>query len=119
MKHVKYIGILLIISLMGMLLVTMKVEATPPRYINLKYDKNTEILKVLVFHFSPVRTFHYIYRVIVEKNGVLEQSHFYSKQPSFLANRYEYNISASSGDMLTVSAYCILFGYNTFSITVN
>jgi len=118
MKYVKYIGIFSIVLLVGVSLVTMKAEATPPRYINLKYDKNTDTLKVIVSHISPVRGFHYIYRVAVEKNGVLEQSHFYKKQPAFFLNRYEYNISASSGDILTVSAYCILFGYNSVSIKV-
>ena len=118
MKFMKYIGIFITLTVICISLLTMNVNATPPRYINLKYNTNTDTLKVTVFHFSPIRSFHYIYRVIVEKNGVLEQSHFYSKQPSFLANRFEYIISASPGDKLTVSAFCILFGYNTFSITV-
>lgn len=118
MKYIKYIGIFIIVLLMGMTMVTMKADATPPRFIGLNYNTDTNTLKVLVSHLSPVRSIHYIYRVSVEKNGVLEQSHFYTKQPSFFLNRYEYNIAANPGDTLTVSAFCILWGYNTRSIIV-
>jgi len=119
MKNVKYIGFFVVVLLTGMSLVAMKADATPPRYIGLKYDTNTDTLKVTITHLTPVRGIHYIYRVAVEKNGVIVQSHFYSKQPSFFINRFEYNISAGPGDKLTISAYCILFGYNSMSITVS
>jgi len=118
MKYVKYIGIFVIVLLMGTTLVTIKADATPPRFIGLSYSTNTNTLKVVVSHLSPVRSIHFIYRVSVRKNGVLEQSYLYTKQPNFFLNRYEYNISANPGDTLTVSAFCILWGYNTRSIIV-
>jgi hypothetical protein len=117
MRSMKIIGIFVIglfitISLMSL------VNATPPRYLKIQYQTSTNTLKVTLSHFSPARSIHYIYRIIVQKNGALEQSHFYSTQPSFFINTYEYNLSANPGDIITVSAYCVLFGYNTRSTTV-
>jgi hypothetical protein len=118
MKYSKYIGIIIIIILTNVLFLSTITEATPPRFIGLQYDKNTNVLKVIISHLSPARSFHYIYRIVIQKNGVIEQVHFYNKQPGFLFNRYEFNISAEPGDQITVSAFCILFGYNTRSIII-
>jgi len=104
---------------MSLSIVHQGVDATPPRYIKIQYQVNTDTLKVTVSHISPVRSIHYIYRIVVEKDGVLEQVHFYNKQPRFFLNTYEYNLSAGPGDVITVSAYCILFGYNTRSTTIS
>jgi hypothetical protein len=118
MKSLKVIGILVIGLFITLSLVPLG-NATPPRYLKVQYQESTHILKVILSHISPVRSLHYIYRIIVQKNGILEQSHFYSKQPRFFINTYEYNLSANPGDIITVSAYCVLFGYNTRSTTVS
>jgi hypothetical protein len=107
------IGLLITISLVPL------GNATPPRYLRIQYKASTSTLKVTLTHATPVRSIHYIYRIIVQKNGVLEQSHFYSKQPRFFINTYDYNLSANPGDVITVSAFCILFGYNTRSKTIS
>jgi len=117
MKFLKIFGITLLVLLVSMSLVPFA-QATPPRYLKIQYQESTNTLKVILTHASPVRSIHYIYRIIVQKNGVLEQSHFYTKQPRFFINTYEYNLSANPGDVITVSAYCVLFGYNTRSMTV-
>jgi len=119
MKYMKYIGIISIALFLSVSLIPLGVHATPPRYINIQYQANTHTLKVTISHITPVRSIHYIYRIVVEKNGVLDQVHFYSKQPRFFLNTYEYNMSANPGDVITVSAYCVLFGYNSRSITVS
>jgi hypothetical protein len=106
-------GMLLMLSFMPI------IPATPPRYLKIEYSESTNILQVTLTHFSPARSIHYIYRIAIQINGVLEQSHFYTKQPHFFLNIYEFNVSASSGDVITVSAYCVLFGYNTQSTTVS
>ncbi len=118
MRSMKVVGIIVIGLLVTISLVPLG-NATPPRYLKVQYDVGTSTLKVILTHATPVRSIHYIYRIIVQKNGVLEQSHFYSKQPGFFINTYEYNLSANPGDVITVSAFCILFGYNTRSTTVS
>jgi hypothetical protein len=110
MKYKKYLTLLVIIFLYSTVL-GIQTNATSPRYIGINYNQQTQILKVTVIHLSPAVSIHYIYRVVVEKNGVVEQSHLYQKQPNIIFNKYTYNISAVPGDVLTVSAYCNLFGY--------
>jgi hypothetical protein len=118
MRSLKVVGIFVIGLFITVSLMPLG-NATPPRYMKLKYQDSTNTLTVIITHITPVRSIHYIYRIIVEKNGVLEQVHFYNKQPRFFINIYEYNLSANPGDVITVSAYCVLFGYNTGSTTVS
>jgi hypothetical protein len=118
MNRLKMIGIF-VVGIVMMVSLIPCIAATPPRYLKIEYQEGTHILKVTLTHFSPARSIHYIYRIIVQRNGALEQSHFYTKQPHFFINTYEFNLSANPGDVITVSAYCILFGYNTRSTTVS
>jgi hypothetical protein len=118
MKSLKIIGFIVLGMLVVLSLLPI-VPATPPRYLKIQYQESTNTLKVVLTHFSPARSIHYIYRITIHKNGVLEQSHFYTKQPHFFINTYEYNLSVNPGDVITVSAYCVLFGYNTRSTTVS
>jgi len=119
MRHMKLVGIFIFVLLTSMSLSQIGGIATPPRYLKISYQASTETLKVTLSHATPVRSIHYIYRISVQKNGVLEQAHFYSKQPRFFINTYEYNLTANPGDVISVSAYCILFGYNTRITTVS
>lgn len=116
MNRMKLAGVF-VIGLFIILPLIPIIPATPPRYLKVQYQEETHLLKVTLTHITPVRSIHYIYRIIVQRNGALEQSYFYSKQPHFFLNTYTYNFSANPGDVITVSAFCILFGYNTRSIT--
>jgi hypothetical protein len=62
--------------------------------------------------------FHYVYKVDVEKNGVLVVSQQYTSQPRIFFYTYSYEITASSGDQITVTANCVLFGKLIRSITL-
>ena len=84
----------------------------------MNYNQQTQTLKVTIIHISPVMKIHYVYRVVVEKNGEVQQAYLYQRQPSIIFNKYTYNIPAVSGDVLTVSAYCNLFGYLSKSQTI-
>jgi len=94
----------------------MQAAATAPRYMKLVYQPGT--LQVTVLHFSPAKTFHYVYKVDVEKNGGVVASTQYTSQPKFFFYTYTYNVTATTGDQLTVTANCVLFGKLTRSITV-
>jgi len=93
-----------------------QVGATAPRYLGLKYTSGT--LSVTILHFSPVPKFHYIYKIEIEKNGLLYLSQNYTSQPKFFFYTYTYNVNATAGDILRVTATCILFGKLTRSITI-
>jgi hypothetical protein len=118
MKHIKYLAFFAVILLsVGML--GLQTSATAPRYIGLKYQESTHTLKVTVMHFSPARKIHYVYRIEVDKNGQVYQAYLYKSQPRFLIFSYTYNVTASPGDTLTVSAYCILWGFIQKSETLS
>ncbi len=110
MKYLK------IFALIGVLLIgttglCFQTQATSPRYIKMEYQATSHTLKVTVLHFSPVTKIHYVYHIEIDKNGVVYQSHLYQKQPKILVLTYTYNVTANPGDVLTVSAYCILWGF--------
>jgi len=108
--------ILIIMLLIGILMTSTQAGATSPRYMKLKYQPNT--LTVTILHFSPVTKIHYVYKVDIENNGELVTSQTYQSQPRFFFYTYTYNVTASTGDVLTVTAFCSLFGKLTRSMTV-
>jgi len=115
MKTKKYliIGMVLILCFTAM---SMQAAAHNPRYMKLDYKSDT--LDVLILHFSFAPKIHYVYKVDIEKNGVLYSTESYTSQPKFLFFRYSYNVTATTGDELTVNAYCSLFGKITRSTTI-
>jgi hypothetical protein len=114
MRMSKYVAVITVGILMTIIAFSATVtEATPPRFIGFQYNEKTNVLKVQIFHFSPLRSIHYVYRIVIQKNGELDQAHLYSRQPGFAINRYSFNLTAESGDQITVSAFCVLWGYNT------
>jgi hypothetical protein len=117
MKYVRHIALLgaLLISITMM---TACVNATPPRFISLKYTTETHTLAVKVIHFSPAPKIHYVYRIEIDKDGQVYQSYVYQKQPGFFLLKYTYNVTASPGETLTVSAYCVLWGFIQKSLVV-
>ncbi|MBU0497655.1 MAG: hypothetical protein KKC68_02040 [Candidatus Thermoplasmatota archaeon] len=116
MKYRTY-GMLLILIIISLLMVSTQVGATAPRYMKLTYQSDT--LQMTILHFSPLKSAHYVYKVDVEKNGQPYLSELYSNQPKFFFYSYQYNVTAISGDQLTVTANCNLFGKLTRSITVS
>lgn len=113
MRMSKYVALITVGILMSIIALSATVtEATPPRLISFQYNENTNVLKVQIFHFSPLRSIHYIYRIVIQKNGEIDQAHLYNRQPGFAINRYSFNLTAESGDQITISAFCVLWGYN-------
>ena len=117
MKYIQLIAILGALLVSTTMLTTL-VDATSPRYIGLKYDAGTHTLTVKVIHFSPARKIHFVYRIEIDKNGQVYQSHVYQSQPGFFLNTYHYNVTASSGETITVGAYCVLWGFLQKSMVV-
>ena len=97
-------------------MVSTQAAAHNPGYMKLDYEPDT--LQVSILHFSFAPKIHYVYKIDIEKNGVLYSTESYTSQPRFLFFRYSYSVTATTGDELTVTAYCSLFGKITRSMTI-
>ena len=117
MKYLKCIAILGAILISTTMMAT-SANATSPRYLGLNYNAQTHILKVKVLHISPAPKIHYVYRIEIDKNGQTYQAYLYQKQPGIFLLTYNYNVTVSPGETLTVSAYCVLWGFIQKSIIV-
>jgi len=115
MKYRKYI-LLVILLIIGALMVSIQAAAHNPRYMKLDYEPET--LQVSILHFSFAPKIHYVYKLDIEKNGDLYSSELYTSQPKFIFFEYTYSVTATSGDELTVTAYCSLFGKITRTIII-
>ena len=118
MKYIKFIAVVSIL-LIGITMLTFSGTATSPRYIGLKYDAKTHTLNVKVLHLSPAPKIHFVYRIEIAINGEVIQSHIYTSQPKIIISSYTYNITVNPGDTLTVSAYCVLWGFLQKSQTIS
>jgi hypothetical protein len=117
MKAKKYF-VLVVVLIIGLTTMGMQAVATSPRYMKLVYQPQTQTLSVTVLHFSPAVKIHYVYKIDVLKNANPDSTHLYTSQPKFFFYTYTYNVTATTGDELTVTAYCSLFGKLTRSITL-
>lgn len=108
--------VLILVLFIGLVMTSMQAGATSPRYMKLQYQPNT--LTVTILHFSPITKIHYVYKVDVEKNGVVVDTELYQSQPRFFFYTYSYNINATTGDVLSATASCSLFGQLTRTTTV-
>jgi hypothetical protein len=117
MKTRTYV-VLGVVLILGLTTMSMQAVATSPRYMKLVYEPQTQTLKVTILHFSPAKTVHYVYKVDVLKNGNPAASQLYTNQPKFFFYTYAFNVTATTGDQLTVTANCNLFGKLTRSITL-
>ncbi|MBN1281188.1 MAG: hypothetical protein JXA00_06025 [Candidatus Thermoplasmatota archaeon] len=116
MKY-RRIGLALVIILLSITVLGMQASAHSPRFMRLTYEPET--LTVLILHPTFARSIHYVYKIDVEKNGELVTSEDYDSQPRFLFNVYEFSVNATTGDDITVLAYCSLFGNLQRSLTVS
>ncbi len=93
-------------------------EAHPPSEMELSYDLENQTLTVTVTHVTIEPQSHRVYLVEMEKNGELYLDRGYDEQPD---NTFTdtYNVEAQVGDVLTVTAYCSLYGSVTKSLSVS
>ncbi len=95
------------------------VVAHTPAGMDFEYDSSTNTLTVEVTHsVSDVNT-HYIYRIEVYKNNVLEETRDYDAQDSTSGMSDTFTVEAEDGDVLKATAYCSLSGQITNEITVS
>ena len=95
------------------------VDANPPQSVSLEYLPGMQKLNVSIAHVVLDNTTHYIFQVEIQKNGVVNITANYTSQPTNDVFNYTYDISAVDGDVLLVTARCVLFGETSKSLTVS
>jgi len=89
----------------------------PAGKVTLTYDKTTNTLSVTIDHPSAMPDWHYIKTVSIEKNKENPIDNSYEVQPKDEFT-YTYTIAATSGDILSVTTVCSLYGTTTAHITI-
>lgn len=114
-KRILYLfGILIFIS--G-LLPLGQVKAHNPSNMILGYDIVDDTLHVVISHSSEDFNTHYIFEIIVTRNGARVVNSSRTSQPS---DEFTYMVgfAANNGDLIAVTARCTQNGTITRSITV-
>ncbi len=115
----KVLAAFLLVSLASiMLLASTSLRAHPPSNIELNYNGEKEVLRVVVSHSVGNPSAHYVEAVTVTRNGegVVEEE--YDKQAGRSESTYEYQLGAENGDTFEVEAVCNRFGNITGTLTV-
>lgn len=95
-----------------------KLFATPPQALTIFYDFSSQILTVTITHKSLMTSFHYIKHVKIKKNGLHVSDNVYDNQPDPQKFTYKYELPATVGDKLEVTADCSLWGYKIVDFVV-
>jgi hypothetical protein len=118
MRYKKKILVCIVLCLFTVAGYSITVVAHPPQNLQLDYDLANQTLAVTITHNSLDPNSHYIYKIDIEKNGVLYLSEEYLDQPTADTFTYNYIVEAAVNDVLAVTAYCSLYGSMSASITV-
>lgn len=92
--------------------------ANPPSAVEVSFDKVAQVLAVTITHDSENVNTHYIYRVEIKKNGAGYNTSMYTSQPDAHQFTYTYAVIAADGDILEVTASCVLYGFKTTTYNV-
>lgn len=93
--------------------------AHPPKEVTLSYTMSSQKLDVTIVHNSFFPNSHYIKEIEIKKNGVSVGVHNYQSQPTKSEFAYTYDVPASKGDIIEVTANCSLYGSKTVQLTVD
>ena len=99
-------ALFIICSLLLIALVQI-VGATPPSDMTISYNLETHELQVTITHPVSNPTTHYIHEIKIVKNGVLYNTSLYDSQPDPNRFTYSYQVNATTGDIIDVTATCI------------
>jgi len=99
--------------------VMMPVTAHPPAQIEVAYDHNTQLLSINAIHPTKNVEEHHINQLIIEKDGKEILIQRISKQSGPSGQVLAYLITdVSSGDILTVTVTCNVFGKKRIDYTI-
>lgn len=112
------ICVIALVSLVFITSTTLIVRAHNPADLDLDYNSNTEVLTVTILHGVSDPNSHYIESVHITVNGSTVLNELYTSQPTSSTFSYMYNITASEGARIQVTATCNVGGDNTGCIIV-
>lgn len=104
-----------ILQLLWALLV-VPVAAHAPSEMQVEYDTDAHMLTVTIVHNVSDPATHYIYKITIENGGTYEYE--YESQPTDSQFTYTYTVDAASGEVITVTAECILGGFITGELEI-
>lgn len=110
-------AVLLGIFLLGVT-VPVLVSAHAPSAMQLEYDNSSQTLQVIVTHNVSDPATHYVYRIQITINGANLITEEYEGQPTDSQFTYTFQIPASPGDVIEVTAECNLGGSITERLDV-
>jgi hypothetical protein len=93
--------------------------ANAPSNMTIAYNLETQELRVTITHPVSNPSTHYIFNVEIQKNGMMYNTSTYTSQPDPTSFTYIYQVNASAGDSLSVTATCIQGGSKTAQQTIS
>ncbi len=99
--------------------ISQGVIAHSPSNMNLSYDSENQELLVTINHQVSNPDSHYIYNIIIKKNGLTYNNYEYSSQPTSSSFSYSYELNISAEDVIEITAQCNQGGSITRQITIN
>ena len=118
MARIRTVLLLTFILLVSTAYQPLHVQGHTPGPLTLEYDFETEILTASVTHVTENINTHYIYQIVVEKNSIQYTTRSYTNQSSISGMSDTFNVSSTAGDILRVTAKCIVSGQVSGQITV-
>jgi len=109
----------MLVSLIVFSTIPFIVFANAPSGLTVSYNLQTQDLQVTITHPVNDPTAHYIYKVELQKNGLIHNTSTYTSQPDPNSFTYTYRINATTGDTIDVTASCIQGGSKTTQYTVS
>jgi hypothetical protein len=97
---------------------SISATANNPAAMSLSYNLSSKTLTVEITHNVGDPNSHFVEFVEIRVNSSLITTETYTSQPTSSAFTYQYNINATEGDTIEVTAICSVSGSITRSLTV-
>jgi hypothetical protein len=102
MKRSVFVFIFILANVLAFLI--LPVTAHAPSEMTLEYDLDSQVLTVTIVHNVSDPTSHYIFNIKIQINTT--ETYEYTSQPTSSEFSYTYNVPASEGDIIVVTAEC-------------
>ena len=112
------IGCLTTVILVALAIFPNLVSAHSPSGMDLAYNSDTDTLTVTVQHSVTDPNSHYIEKIEIYKNDVLEIERTYTSQESSSQKSDTFSVDAVDGDVLKATAICNIAGSITRDLTI-
>ena len=108
-----------ILCFLAFILISQSVSAHSPSSMSLNYDSENLKLETTITHQVPNPDSHYVYNIVIKKNGGTYNTYDYTNQPSSSSFTYIYEIEATEGDVIEVTAMCNQGGSITKQVSIS